>query len=124
MIVDDDLCFRRILHLALESHGYEVENAADGKEALDRFAAHAPDLVVLDWHLPGMDGIATCQALRQRSGVPVILASANRRNSQAAALAAGANDYLPKPFSIDQLLACVESVLGHSTGPAVPAGRL
>jgi DNA-binding response OmpR family regulator len=111
LIVDDDPQFRRTLHLALDSHGYEVGDAADGKQALDRVAAKAPDLIVLDWHLPDMDGIQTCRELRAHSDVPVIMVSANRSNSKDLALDAGANDYLPKPFSVDELLQRIESVL-------------
>jgi two-component system KDP operon response regulator KdpE len=111
LIVDDDPQFRRTLHLALDSYGYEVEDAADGKEALDSVASNAPDLIVLDWELPGLDGIQTCQALRVSSDVPVIMVSGNRSNSKDGALDAGANDYLAKPFSVGDLLARIESAL-------------
>ncbi len=114
LIADDDARFRRTLHLALAAHGYEVSDAADGKEVLEAVAVSAPDLVVLDWHMPQMDGIQTCRILgRVISDVPVILVSGNRANSKDVALAAGANDYLPKPFSIDELLRCIETVLKH-----------
>jgi DNA-binding response OmpR family regulator len=116
LIVDDDLRFRRALHLALASYGYEVDEAASGKQALDSVAAHAPDAIVLDWHMPGMDGIQTCRALRAHSGVPVIMASANRSNLKDVALAAGANAYLAKPFSIRDLLKGVEAAL-NGPGP-------
>jgi two-component system, OmpR family, KDP operon response regulator KdpE len=111
LIVDDDPHFLRTLRLALDSHGYEVDAAADGRQALDAVAARVPDLVVLDWHLPRMDGIQTCQALRAQSDVPVIMVSGNRSNSKDTALDAGANDYLSKPFSIGDLLARIESAL-------------
>jgi DNA-binding response OmpR family regulator len=113
LIVDDDLRFRRTLHLALHSYGYEVGNAADGQEALDSIAASAPDVIVLDWHLPGMNGIQTCRAVRARSDVPVIMVSGNRSNSKEVALDAGANDYLAKPFSMDDLLIRLQSALKH-----------
>ncbi len=111
LIVDDDPRFRRTIHLALDSRGYQVEDAADGEGALDAVTAVAPDLIVLDWHLPGMDGIQTCRILRLSSDVPVIMISGNRANSKEGALDAGANDYLPKPFSLDELLTCIESAL-------------
>jgi DNA-binding response OmpR family regulator len=79
---------------------------------LDAVAARAPDLIVLDWHLPELDGIQTCRALREHSAVPIVMASGNRANSKEMALAAGATDYLPKPFSIGELLLCIEAALG------------
>jgi two-component system, OmpR family, KDP operon response regulator KdpE len=114
LIVDDDAQFRRTLHIALNSHGYEVINAADGKEALDLAASRVPDLIVLDWQLPGMSGIETCRALRARSGVPIVMVSGNRSNSKEVALAAGANGYLAKPFSINDLLTRIETALKSS----------
>ena len=111
MIVDDDSRFRRTLHLGLVSHGYEVSDAADGKEALDALADIAPDLIVLDWQMPEMDGIQTCRVLRLSSDVPVIMVSGNRSNSKEVALAAGATSYLAKPFSMNDLLTLFESAL-------------
>ena len=113
LVVDDDPQFRRTLQLALATHGYQVTHAADGKKSLECVAAGAPDLIVLDWHLPEMDGIETCRALRAYSDVPVIMVSANHSHSKSTALAAGANDYLTKPFSVDELLARIESALKH-----------
>jgi DNA-binding response OmpR family regulator len=111
LIVDDDAQFRRTLHLALDSCGYDAGDAADGEEALDAVAASVPDLIVLDWHLPGMDGIQTCRALRSHYDVPVIIVSGNRSNSKDLALDAGANDYLAKPFAMNDLLTSIESAL-------------
>lgn len=113
MIVDDDPQFRKTLHLALDSCGYKAGDAADGEEALEAVATSIPDLIVLDWQLPGMDGIQTCRALRARYDVPVIIVSGNRSNSKTAALAAGANDFLAKPFAMNELLTCIESALQH-----------
>jgi two-component system KDP operon response regulator KdpE len=113
LIVDDDPQFRRTLRLALDSSGYEVGDVAGGKEALDRVAGLEPDLIVLDWQLPDMDGIQTCKALRAHSDVPVIIVTGNRANPEAVALNAGANDYLTKPFSVNELLMRIESALKH-----------
>ena len=110
LLVDDDVRFRRALRLALDSSGYQVGVAADGAEALDAAAAKAPDVVVLDWHMPEMDGLRTCRALRARSDVPIIMISADRSHPEVA-LKAGAADYLTKPFSLDDLLARIESAL-------------
>jgi two-component system KDP operon response regulator KdpE len=111
LIVDDDPRFLRVLHLALSSYGYDVTDAADGKEALDAIANEAPDLMVLDWQMPGMDGLQTCRLLRLSSAMPVIMISGNRSNSHEGALNGGANDYLAKPFSINDLLTRIETSL-------------
>jgi CheY-like chemotaxis protein len=111
LIVDDDPQFRRAIHLMLDAHGHEVQEAADGKEALGMVAEGAPDVMVLDRRMPGMDGIETCRALRLESRLPVIMVSASRSSSKEAALAAGANDYLAKPFRDKDLLERIESVL-------------
>jgi two-component system phosphate regulon response regulator PhoB len=95
----------------LNSHDYEVGEAADGHEALDVFAARKPDLVVLDWHLPELSGIETCRALHNNSAVPIIMVSANRLNTKRTAIEAGAYDFLPKPFSLNDLLSRIESAL-------------
>jgi DNA-binding response OmpR family regulator len=116
LIVDDDPQFRRTLRLALDRYGYQVSDAADGEGALDSVAASAPDLIVLDWQLPGMNGIQTCRALRASSEVPVIMVSGNRSNSKDAALDAGATDYLAKPFSISDLQTRIEAALKARQG--------
>lgn len=85
--------------------------ASDGTEALNSVAATPPYLVVLDWHLPKMSGIETCRTLRAKSSLPVIMVSANRSNSKQRALDAGANDYLTKPFSLNDLLTRIEAAL-------------
>lgn len=78
---------------------------------MDTVAVSAPDLVVLDWQLPGMNGIQACRKLRARSGIPVIMITGSRNNSRETALTAGASEYLVKPFSIDDLLKCIEAAL-------------
>jgi DNA-binding response OmpR family regulator len=98
LIVDDDPQFRRALHLALDSCGYQVTDAGDGEGALANVASSAPDVVVLDWQLPGIDGIQTCREIRARSDVPVIIVSATRPMSHAMVWEAGAIGYLTKPF--------------------------
>jgi DNA-binding response OmpR family regulator len=113
LLVDDDPQFRRTLHLALNSYGYEVGEAADGEEALGVLATTAPDLIVLDWQMPRLDGIATCRAVRAKYDVPVIIVSGNRSNTRTRALEAGATDYLGKPFSLQDLLEHIETALKH-----------
>lgn len=111
LLVDDDARFRKTLHLALHAHGYEVGEAADGKQGLHSAAAEQPDLILLDWHMPEMNGIEACRALRTTFKAPIILISANRSNSKQTALEAGATDYLPKPFSLEDLLTRIEAAL-------------
>jgi two-component system, OmpR family, KDP operon response regulator KdpE len=113
LIVDDDPHFRRTLQLALHSYGYKAGDAANGEEALEAVRTTVPDLIVLDWQLPGMNGIQTCRALRARYSVPVIIVSGNRSNSKIAALDAGANDFLAKPFAMNELVTRIESALQH-----------
>jgi DNA-binding response OmpR family regulator len=111
LVVDDDARFRRTLRLALDTFGYEVSDAADGEEATETIGVSAPDLIVLDWQLPGMDGVQTCRALKSRWDAPIVMMSGSRSNLREAALAAGASDYLAKPFSLSELLGSMEAAL-------------
>ncbi len=111
LIVDDDPQFRKALHMALDSRGYQVDDAVDGEGALANVSSNVPDVVVLDWQLPGIDGLQTCREIRARSDVPVIIVSAIRPKSQAVIWDAGAVDYLAKPFSMIDLVTCIESAL-------------
>ena len=106
LVVDDEPQIRRALRTNLAARDYEVDLAASGEEALERAAAHHPDVVILDLGLPGIDGIAVVEGLRGWSTVPIIVLSV--RDAEAdkiAALDAGADDYVTKPFSMGELLA-------------------
>ena len=106
LVVDDDLALARALAINLKARGYEVEVALTGAEALATAARGLPDVVVLDLGLPDMDGVEVLQGLRGWTSVPVLVLSA--RSDQAekvAALDAGADDYVTKPFGMDELLA-------------------
>jgi DNA-binding response OmpR family regulator len=120
LLIDDDVRFRRTLHLALDSHGYDVGEAASGKEALDSIPDHSPDLIVLDCHMPRMSGLETCRAIRAKFNQPVIMVSANQSNSRQAALEAGAVDYLAKPFALEDLLQRIEIALNLRAGNLLP----
>jgi len=111
LIVDDDPRFPRVLPLALSSHGYEVTDAADGKEALDAVADGPLGVIVLDWQMPGMDGLQTCRSLCLSFAAPVVMISDDRSNPHEVALKAGANDYLAKLFSINDLLPRIKASL-------------
>ena len=110
LIVDDQTQFRRALRLALVVKGYEIQEAGDGSVALDLLGKEPPDLILVDWLMPGMDGSGLCRAIRTRSDVPIIVIT-SRRDARSEALAAGANDYLKKPFAVDELLIHIESAL-------------
>ncbi|RDB61763.1 DNA-binding response regulator [Gordonibacter sp. 28C] len=126
LIVDDDADLSAIVARYLESEGFAVERAASAEEAYDVLGARAFDLVLLDINLPGDDGFAACAALRRASDVPVIFASARTSETdRIEGLDTGGDDYLPKPYSLRELLAHVNALLrraqGHAGGMA-PAG--
>ena len=112
LIVDDEPQIRRALQTALTAHGYDVETAGDGQDALVRIAAHVPDAVVLDLVMPGIDGFDALRDLRTWSEVPVIVLSARgHERDKVTALDLGADDYLTKPFGMEELLARVRVLL-------------
>jgi DNA-binding response OmpR family regulator len=111
LIVDDDAQFRRTMRIALTALGHEISEAAGGAEALDLISARAPDLVLLDWFMPGMGGLETCRAIHTRSQVPVVVVSSDRLLTKAKVGVAGATDFLAKPFSITDLLAHIDAAL-------------
>ena len=116
-VVDDERAVRESLRRALELEGYGVELASDGDEALRRLALEpAPDAVVLDILMPGLDGLEVCRRLRSDgNGVPVLMLTARSEvDSRVAGLDAGADDYLPKPFALAELLARLRALLRRS----------
>jgi two-component system response regulator MprA len=118
LVVDDDAPIRRMLDRTLSAEGYAVETAADGGAALAAVERSAPDLVVLDVGMPGVDGLAVSRRLRSKGlSVPVLLLTA--RDSvpdRVAGLDAGADDYLVKPFATEELVARVRALTrrGHA----------
>jgi two-component system response regulator MprA len=119
LVVDDDAPIRRMLDRTLSAEGYAVATAADGGEALASVERSAPDLVVLDVGLPGVDGLSVSRRLRAKGlAVPVLLLTA--RDSvpdRVAGLDAGADDYLVKPFATEELLARVRALLRRGKAP-------
>ena len=106
LVVDDEGPFVRALGIILRARGYQIETAAAGEAALEIAARAHPDIVILDMGLPGMDGLDVLRALRSWSAVPVIVLSARHDEAtKVAALDAGADDYVTKPFGMDELLA-------------------
>jgi two-component system KDP operon response regulator KdpE len=118
LVVDDEAPIRRFLRATLSSHGFRVAEAATAGEALERLAASPPDLVLLDLGLPERDGLDVLVELRGWSAVPVIVLSARQREpDKVAALDAGADDYLSKPFGTEELFARMRVALRHAVRP-------
>jgi two-component system KDP operon response regulator KdpE len=119
LVVDDEPQIRRALRTALTAHGYAVETAEDGRTGLEAIAAWAPDAVVLDLVMPGLDGFEVLRQTRTWSDVPVIVLSARGQEpDKVAALDGGADDYLTKPFGMRELLARLRAVLRRAGAPA------
>lgn len=111
LVVDDEQRILNFLSSKLRASGYEVLTASNGIEALEQIQAQEPDLVVLDVMMPKMDGFETLKGLRSFSSVPVIILSAKGSNAdKVKGLGLGADDYLAKPFSPDELIARIEAV--------------
>ena len=117
LVVDDEPWVVQSVRSYLEAAHFQVLTAYDGKEAVAQFDAHAPDLIILDWMLPEMDGLAVAQHIRHRSNVPIIMLTARvEEEDRIAGLETGADDYIIKPFSARELEARVRAVLRRSTG--------
>jgi DNA-binding response OmpR family regulator len=117
LIVDDHPTMREAMRLVLVDEGFTVDEAADGARALDLVASDRPDLVLLDLNIPGISGPDLLEALkasRATSGIPVVVVTAEDEEGRRAAMQAGAEDYLPKPFSPRALVQTVEQVLEGS----------
>jgi two-component system KDP operon response regulator KdpE len=118
LVVDDEPQILRALGVNLRARNYDVQTAADGAAALDSAARYPPDLVILDLGLPDMDGVDVIRGLRAWSQVPIIVLSVRDAQIQkVAALDAGADDYLTKPFGIDELLARLRAALRRGVTP-------
>jgi two-component system KDP operon response regulator KdpE len=112
LVIDDEPQIRRLMRTTLISAGYEVDDARTGEEGLEKVGAYHPDLVLLDINMPGMGGLATCEALRMDKNIAIIMLTV--RDSEAdkvAALDAGADDFVTKPFSTPELMARIRAAL-------------
>ena len=118
-VVEDEASFVEALSIGLEREGFRVEVAVDGAEALDRFDAVNPDLVLLDVMLPKIGGIDVCRQLRKRTQVPIIMVTAKSAEiDTVVGLEVGADDYVTKPYRLRELVARMRAVLRRSTDPA------
>ena len=112
LVVDDEQSYRDALAVALQREGFLVETAADGPEAIERFDATRPALVLLDVMLPKISGVDVCRELRSRSRVPIIMVTARNAEIDAVVgLEVGADDYVTKPFRLRELIARVRAAL-------------
>jgi len=112
LVVDDETQISRVLKTTLQSQGYEVKTAADGETGYNAAMDWLPDLLITDLSMPGMSGIELCRAVRERSQLPIIVLSVRgEEKSKIEALDAGADDYVTKPFSMNELLARVRANL-------------
>ena len=119
LLVDDEDSVRKVLAFPLERDGYDVVQAADGEEALEKFDAHPVDLVVLDIMLPRLDGLEVCKRLRAKSAVPIIMLTARDDElDKVIGLELGADDYITKPFSIREFRSRVRRPAAACAGPA------
>ncbi|RLK62596.1 DNA-binding response regulator [Atopobacter sp. AH10] len=118
LVVDDEKPISDIIKFNLEKEGYEAIAAYDGQEALEKFEAEQPDLIVLDWMLPKIEGLEVCREIRKTSNVPIIMVTAKDSEiDKVLGLEIGADDYVTKPFSNRELIARVKANIRRAQVP-------
>jgi two-component system KDP operon response regulator KdpE len=121
LVVDDEPQIRRALRVGLQANGFAVEEAVDAQTALDAAAVHPPDVVILDLGLPDLDGIEVIRQLREWTTVPIIVLSVRgAERDKVAALTQGADDYVTKPFGMEELVARILVTLRHAAHQQPP----
>ena len=121
LVADDEPQIRRLLRTTLTGHGYQVADARSGEEALERFREYLPDLVIMDLNMPGIGGLEACREIRLNSDVPIIILTVrNAESEKVEALDAGADDFVCKPFGMQELLARIRAALRRA--PTSPEG--
>lgn len=112
LIIEDDPAILKLLQRGLAYEGYQVDTATDGRGGLNSARDNSPDLVILDWMLPGMDGLDVCHRLRLGGKIPILMLTAKDSiQDRVQGLDAGADDYMVKPFNLDELTARVRALL-------------
>jgi two-component system KDP operon response regulator KdpE len=131
LVIEDEPAIRAFLRVSLEASGYRVVEAARGSDGLVHAASHVPDVIVLDLGLPDVDGLTVTRRVREWSSIPIVVLSARgQEKDKVAALDAGADDYLTKPFGVPELLARLRVALRRSArtatdeAPTVEVGGL
>ena len=121
LVVDDEPQIRRMLRTTLTASGYQVSDARCGEDALQKFREFLPDLLIMDLNMPGMGGLEACRELRADSDVPIIILTVrNAESDKVEALDAGADDYICKPFGMNELMARIRAALRRA--PTSPEG--
>ena len=122
LVVDDETQISRVLKTTLNAQGYDVRTAANGESAFDAFTDWKPDLIITDLSMPGMTGVELCRSVRERAQVPIIVLSVRgEERNKVEALDAGADDYVTKPFSTNELLARVRANLRRVAAAETPS---
>ena len=131
LVVEDEVDLSQVMRERLMADGHEVVVAESGAEAMAAVSKRMPDVVLLDWMLPDMDGLAVCRRLRQQHLMPIIMVTARGDEvDRVLGLEVGADDYLVKPFSLRELLARVRAMLrrvdleGRRQGPGDPEEKI
>ena len=120
LVADDDRNIAELLRLYLEKEGYTTELAADGEEAVAKFNADTPDLVLLDIMMPKLDGWQVCREIRKKSNCPIIMITAKGETfDKVLGLELGADDYVVKPFDAKEIVARIKAVTRRTGKPAV-----
>jgi DNA-binding response OmpR family regulator len=124
LVVDDEPRFVRLVEANLQTEGFDVVKAKNGKEAVDTAVAEKPDLILMDVMMPEMDGFAACERIREFSNVPIIMLTAKGdEEHKVRALNLGADDYVVKPFSANELIARVQAVLRRAQRQGTEMGE-
>jgi two-component system KDP operon response regulator KdpE len=122
LVVDDEPQIRRVMRTTLAAHGYTILEARSGEEALENVRGEPPDLVLLDINMPGIGGLDACREIRAGSDVPIIMLTVrNTEKDKVQALDAGADDYVVKPFGMEELLARIRAALRRTSAESMPA---
>lgn len=121
LIIEDDEGILRFLRRGLAFESYQVETAVDGQEGLNLVREWHPDLIILDWMLPGMDGLEVCRRIRAGGAVPILMLTAKDMiQDRVQGLDAGADDYMVKPFELDELMARIRALLRRTQPERAP----
>ncbi len=121
LIIEDDEAILKVLHRVLSYEGYEIFKALNGQQGLNNARENHPDLVILDIMLPGMDGLEVCRRLRLGGTLPILMLTAKDTiQDRVTGLDAGADDYLVKPFEVDELLARLRALLRRTQSDRQP----
>jgi two-component system, OmpR family, KDP operon response regulator KdpE len=125
LVIDDEPQMRRLMRSTLSGAGYEIDDAKTGEDGLLKLREFHPDLVLLDMNMPGMGGLATCREMRGGTNVAIIMLTVrDSEKDKVAALDAGADDFVTKPFSTPELLARIRAALRRAPASPAQAGRV